>query len=234
MKKVIFVSACLGILTMLSCGGSGGNSLTIYGGHSATAASANIDSESAPQAGSPTSLKLSMYAAWACLKADCTSCTQVTDYGATPQEKNLFDVKPVLFQGNPAAGTYNCIIIKMNDTMKFIADATAAAAWPDCKAGTEYTYDIYRANESDSNTWVDMNKTIIPSTGSVTVPGTDIVYLFASTTPTSVTSVSPNQTVKLTTPLVVPGQTTIVFDFTGKVSDTQNACWLEGFPMSFE
>lgn len=228
MKKKHFLLALLGGLFIFSCNDP--STLTIYGSSSV----ASLSDEGQETAGSPTSMKLSLYAAWVCRDSACTDCTQVTDNGNSPVEKNTFGENPIFFEGNPADGTYECIVMKISDAMKFIPDDEAVEAFPEyCSTEVEYTYDIYRAGESDSNLWKDNEGKIIPATGTPDDPSAVPVYIFVSTDPTSVDA-HPHQTITLASPLVVPGQATFVVDFTDQVSSALEHCWLETPTMSFE
>ena len=53
-----------------------------------------------------------------------------------------FLARPTLGSGNPPDGTYQCVIIKMSDLIKFTPSATAGL----CTAGTQYTADICRTD----------------------------------------------------------------------------------------
>lgn len=56
-------------------------SLTVYGSNSSVAVSSTAVSQ-----GSPTSVKIKVYAAYISPNADCTEAVEVADYGATPRE----------------------------------------------------------------------------------------------------------------------------------------------------
>ncbi len=183
-------------------------------------------------AGDPTSLKLNVYSVWLSANADCTGAVLVADNGATPVESDLF-TNPDLITGSPAAGTYNCMLIQVNDTLQFAADAAAVAANEGCDdTTTEYTFDTYRDAEDDDGLWNDQDGSAIDATGSVTTPGTDTVVLFITTDTGAVQAgalgAHPNQVVALMNPVVVPTTVTLYWDFTDKVDSNSGQCWLEG------
>ncbi len=230
MEKIIISIAVA--FTLISCGSS--TNYTVYGGHSATSTNSLSVTEKMG-AGEPSSVKIKMYAAWLCPGADCTSCTKLTDYGDTPQEKELYATKPILFEGAPADGTYNCVVIKMSDMLTFTPSADAVTKNPggNCDSTKEFTFDFYRAGSDGDSGWKDINGNIITPHGSPTAPVEDTVYLFMSTDPSKF--VAPN-VFTLLTAATVPGNGTFVMDFTNRVSTyyAGNFCWLEGFVPSFK
>ncbi|MEI6079806.1 MAG: hypothetical protein WCQ53_04110 [bacterium] len=226
MKKILMVlSAGLIILSTTSCGGSDGT-LQVFGAPtlSATVANANV-SQASQYFGSPTYLQMTMYSIWVGVSPDCTDLKLVSDYGANGQLFNIFD-KPTLFQGSPADGKYECMVIKMLDTMNFKPEMNAGTA---CAAGTAYPFDIAKGQDG---VWVD--KDFVPIT---TDNAANIVYLFATTdgTKTAAKGVNSGQTIPLTSALLVPGKITLVMDFTNRVYiETGNVCWLDSPTMAFQ
>ena len=231
MKKAFLVLSLISIcLFVASCGSS--SKFTVFGAPTLSAAVADVSSTTTTYYGSPTSLKITMYAVWVSTNADCTGLVSLADYGTAGQEFNMFD-DPALFHGSPADGSYNCMVIKMLDTMKFkpaLSDGTGI-----CVAGNEYTFDIARGQDEPANLpWVDNNFNAI-----TTDANPNIVYLFATTDPTKTLAkhVSIDQTIPLTSAMVSPGQTTLVMDFTNRVYvDTYHGtqCWLDSPTMAFK
>jgi hypothetical protein len=169
-------------------------------------------------AGSPTSLKLRLYALYLSPNPDCSAPLIVADYGTSPREVDMY-TDPTLFEATPPNGTYPCLIIKFSDLIRMTPDAAAAAAFPGrCTAGVETTTDIYRAPSTDNR---DPSGAPIVARGSRTAPVEDITYFFATTDVAAARGrpggPGPNQTAPLAAPMVVPGRTTLYVDFTNGV-----------------
>ena len=228
MKKIFLILSVSSIvLLLMSCGSSGGN-FKVLGAptlSAVTAEKANVTQQNGPYLGSPTYLQMTMYSVWVSTNANCTGLVQVADYGTDGQKFDIFD-KPTLFQGNPTAGTYNCMVIKMLDTMNFKPAQTTGTT---CVAGNTYTFDIAFGQES----WVDKDFHPI-----VTDANPNTVYLFATTdgTKTAAEGVDGGQTIPLTQAMVSPGQVTLVMDFTDRVyfDTSKGLCWLDSPTMAFK
>lgn len=96
---------------------------------------------------SPTSLKLTIHQVAVALNEDCSSPIVIfTSGNAAGTESNLL-ISPALGSGNLANGTYNCIMITMEDAIKFTPTANDGAS---CLGGTEYTIDLCRNTASSS------------------------------------------------------------------------------------
>jgi hypothetical protein len=242
-----FKRACalLAIVFLSSCGTDA--TLTVVGAPPAARGEALMKlmnlgfgrMESRVASGDPTSVKINFIAFYVSANADCTGAVEAANLGS-PVSKDLYQ-SPVLFTGSPAAASYPCVIIKMQDILTFTPDAAAVTAHtPDCASGTEYTGEIYRAGQSDSNLWKDETGAAITATGDGTKAGigADTVTIFATTTPSAATAgalgVHTNQLLTLTSALVVPGQTTFVADFSDKVDGGGGDCGLEKGTFKFQ
>lgn len=95
---------------------------------------------------SPTSLKLHIYQVAVALSNDCSS-PQVIFSSTTGAERDFIS-SPVLGSGSLANGTYNCVMITMNDVIKFTPSANDGAT---CTGGTEYAIDLCRTTASSGN-----------------------------------------------------------------------------------
>jgi len=163
MKKFFTIFSAILILASIAACGSSDSKFKVYGAPTLSAATASTSSITQTYYGSPTSLKITMYSIWVSTNADCTGLVSVADYGTAGQEFNIFDL-PTLFQGSPADGTYNCMVIKMLDTMHF---KPAQNGGTECVAGTEYPFDIARGQ---GGVWVDTDfKSITVDAGPNTV-----------------------------------------------------------------
>ena len=219
----LFLFAILAI-SVQSCSGDVDATFTLKGDNKTEASS----SESVT-GGTPTSIKMNMFALWLCSDAGCsTDCVLVQDNGSTPVQHDLA-TGPTLFSGSPADGDYNCMIIKAYDTMNFVPDAVAETTHGStCTEGTEYTFDTYRTESGEGDdlwtTYPDGSD--ITPTGTVATPGNDIVYYFVSTDTTAVTAHT-HQTLTLSNAITVPGTGTFYVDFTDQISTNGGYCWLE-------
>ncbi len=260
--RVARAAALGGVLAvaLAACGGGSdspppaGPSLTVKGSASRTATAAapswyqrlfawlaprSAHAQAGPT-GSPTSMKLRFYSLQISQNADCSGPYTVVQTFDPPREVNLFD-NPTLFEGSPAAGTYRCLIFEADDLLKIVPDAVARAAFPQCRTlppGSEYTTDLYRAPDNDFRR---PDGSVITAAGTRAAPVANRVFFFATTNPGAATGrsngPSPNQTVPLASPLVVPGQTTFYLDATngvlGGVDDGTGFCVVEAGVMGF-
>lgn len=115
------------------------------------------------------------------------------------------------------------MVLKMLDTMNFKPANSDGSGT--CVAGSTYAFDIARAD--DGTTWVDENFNPI-----VINDSPNIVYYFGTTDSAQAAAkgVSLHQIGPLTA-LTVPGQSTLVMDFTDRVyiqnDNGVNRCWLD-------
>jgi hypothetical protein len=255
-RKIIALGAAAFVLIgcFYACGGSksSGNptqpstpasttgTLTIKGSSSASGAlwGGFMTTNGPPQMlpGTPTSLKVRMQKVYLAANADCTNPVLVQDKGAGDYQDLVG--KPTIFSGSVAAGTYNCLALKISDIMKFTADATAAAASNGvCVAGRENDFDILKVEQPAEN-WYDVETGgTIAGAGTYGAAVEQNVFLFISTNPSAVTAanarVHVHQLVPLVNPVVIKtSQVTngaFVFDAANRIAVTQEAfCWLEG------
>lgn len=245
-----FILGVSGILFVSACGTTTTPTLVVKGATSAARFAMPNAAEffgfRPTTAGSPTVFNLKLYAAYLTTSAACTApFVEVANNGTTGTSYDMV-AAPTILSASPAAGTYNCFILRMSDTMTFRPDATATAAFPtSCPTGVDATFDIYRAGETPL--WKDKDGNDIAATGTesapaesstvvsgATVPG---VTIFASTTPASVTAggVSTNQVLTLAAAVTVTAATTnltLVTDFHDKVSENSSHCWMEAGTMA--
>jgi hypothetical protein len=177
-----------------------------------------------------SSLKLKVYSVMMSTSPLCTSPITIFS-SVTPTEVDFLST-PTLGSGNPADGTYNCIIIKMSDNIKFKPSSTSGS----CSSVTEYVNDVCRSDNGGSTRAPDAGGVATSCRG--TDPGTavpDDVYLYLTTNAfagtggnTFLQPVDANSTngLHLTAPLVISGnaQSKFVVNATGAVDDTQASC----------
>lgn len=91
-----------------------------------------------------TSLKMKTYQIAVALDTDCTAPKVI--FQSTAGEIKDFLANPTLGSGSLADGTYNCVMITMDDMVTY----TSASGSGDtvCVAGTEYSVDICRSPET--------------------------------------------------------------------------------------
>lgn len=174
---------------------------------------------------SASSVKLQVYSVMLSTSPQCK--TPVTVFSNSSPTEVDFLATPTLGGGNPADATYNCVIIKMSDTIKFKPTANDGGS---CVAGTEYTTDVCQTGET----------TMAPdAVGAATACASahpDVVYLYLTTGRIGsgggnafLQPLTPNDTtygVNLTAPLVVAGTATskFVVNATGKVDGSAGSC----------
>jgi hypothetical protein len=157
-----------------------------------------------------SSLKLQVYAVMLSTSPLCTS--PVTVFSSTTPAEVDFLSNPTLGSGNPADATYNCVIIKMSDVIKFTPSTTSGS----CTAGTEYVTDVCRTDNGGTTQAPDAVGS--PSAGS----GTDaapVTFMQPSTT-------ASNNGLHLTAPPVIAGTASskFVVNATGKVAGDYSTC----------
>lgn len=175
-----------------------------------------------------SSLKLQVYSVMLSTSPLCTSPVTVFS-SVAPTEVN-FLAAPTLGSGNPPDGTYQCVIIKMSDLIKFTPSATGGS----CTAGIEYTADVCRTDNGGTTQAPD---TGVPTacTGTDPAPVSDAVHLYLTTNSTAgsggQTFMQPTGTtstngLNLTAPLIISGSASSKFivNATGAVSGADTTC----------
>ena len=87
--------------------------------------------------------------------ADCSNpvLVQNNDAGAAYMD---FMLKPTIYSGAVAAGTYNCMIVEASDLIKFTTGTNAGAITGGvCNDGATYTFDAYKT-ENPLEHWYDI------------------------------------------------------------------------------
>jgi hypothetical protein len=183
--------------------------------------------------GDPASVTMGLYALWISPNPDCSSPVLVQDHGAAGLAKDLVQ-SPVLFAGNPPAGSFSCIVLKASDVISF----APATSFPGCVQGTTYTQDIYRTDNTDStNLWRDVDLNPIAAHGTDSLPVDDHVTLILTRDTSAAISrgFSRNQTLTLGADLVVPSQSSFVWGGQGTVEAINGQlCGLEPGRPTFE
>lgn len=135
---------------------------------------------------------------------------------------------PTLGSGTIPDGTYNCVMVRMSDTLHFTA-ATQDSLHT-CTPGDDSTTDVGHDGVSIAPDGTSQN---------LGARGTEnIVWLYVRTnapTGQDVNSFAPTGGISLTSPLVVNGDTahTMVFDFSGRVGDDHGVCSCDAPTLGF-
>ena len=203
--------------------------LTVYGSGAAVAGAplADVGDPEGAEWGAAGSLTIHLYALWISHAADCSNPVLVQQHPAAGVDKDFMQ-SPVLFQGTPATGSYQCVMMKMSDVLRM----RPATTFGSCDASVEYVGDIYRDGETD---WVDQDLNPIVGTGSDETPTDDHVTIFMTRSPSAAMArgISENQVVELGSNLIVPGQSTFVMDASHAVLSYQGQCGIEKPEISF-
>ena len=177
-----------------------------------------------------SSLKLQVYSVMLSTSPLCTSPVTVFS-SPTPTEVD-FLASPTLGSGNPPDATYNCVVIKMSDIIKFTPSATSGL----CTAGTQYAADVCRVDNGGTTQAPDAVGAPTACMGTDTAPVSDPVYLYLTTNASAgtgggntfmqPTSTSSTNGLNLTAPLVINGtaKSKFVVNATGKVGSDTVSC----------
>ena len=187
-----------------------------------------------------SSLKLSVYSVMLSTSPLCTS--PVTVFSSATATEVDFLATPTLGSGNPPDATYNCVIIKMSDLIKFTPSASAGL----CVAGTQYTADVCRTDNSGTTQAPDAVGAPNACNGTDAAPVSDVVYLYLTTNASAgsgsgstfmqPTDASSTNGLNLTAPLVIAGsaKSKFVVDARGKVGDDGVSCGMNPPTFGFQ
>jgi hypothetical protein len=176
-----------------------------------------------------SSLKLQVYSVMLSTSPLCSNPVTVFS-SAAPTEVD-FLASPTLGSGNPPDATYNCVVIKMSDIIKFTPSATSGS----CTAGTQYVADVCRSDNGGSTQAPDAVGAPTPCTGTDPAPNADVVYLYLTTNASAgsggttflqPTSTSSTNGLNLTAPLVIAGtaRSKFIVNATGRVDGSFATC----------
>jgi len=176
-----------------------------------------------------SSLKLQVYSVMLSTSPQCTS--PVTVFSSPTATEVDFLASPMLGSGNPPDATYNCVIIKMSDLIKFTPSSTLGL----CTGGTQYTADVCRTDNGGTTQAPDAAGAPTTCNGTDAAPVSDAVYLYLTTNPsagaggnTFMQPTGPSSTngLNLTAPLVIAGtaKSKFIVNATGKVADDGVSC----------
>ncbi|MEO8312194.1 MAG: hypothetical protein ABI520_13555 [Caldimonas sp.] len=176
-----------------------------------------------------SSLKLQVYSVMLSTSAQCTS--PVTVFSSAAATEVDFLATPTLGSGNPPDATYNCVIIKMSDLIKFTPSSTSGL----CTAGTQYTADVCRSDNGGTTQAPDAVGAPNACTGTDAAPVSDIVYLYLTTNASAgtggstfmqPTGAASTNGLNLTSALTIAGaaKSKFIVNATGKVGDDGVSC----------
>ena len=176
-----------------------------------------------------SSLKLQVYSVMLSTSPLCSS--PVTVFASPNATEVDFLSNPTLGSGNPADATYQCVIIKMSDLIKFTPSASSGL----CVAGTQYTADVCRSDNGGTTQAPDAVGAPNACSGTDGAPVADTVYLYLTTNATAgtggntfmqPTGAGSSNGLNLTSPLVIAGnaRSKFIVNATGKVGDDGVSC----------
>ncbi len=182
----------------------------------------------------PSSVKIKVYSVDVSKTADCASPVNVfTSAAGTTFD---FVTSPTLGGGNPADGTYNCVMLTMSSLLK----VTPATTTGSCTAGTEFSTGVCNTGQfSDTLTAAGT------TAHTACTAGDDKVTLYLQTGTTQIdgggpflkptTTTDHTNGFKLAAPFVVAGTVvgTFVIDFTAGVVSGGGTCGLNPPLFSF-
>jgi hypothetical protein len=179
-----------------------------------------------------SSLKLQVYSVMLSTSPLCTNPYTVFS-NTTPTEVD-FLAAPTLGSGNPPDATYNCVIIKMSDIIKFTPSGTEG----NCTAGTPYVSDVCRSDNNGTTQAPDAVGAPQACSGTDAAPVSNPVYLYLTTNASAgtggdtfmqPTSTSSTNGLHLTAPLVIAGaaRSKFVVNAIGKVGSDTTSCGME-------
>lgn len=118
---------------------------------------------------SPSSLKLKVYQVAFALSDDCSN-PQVVFSSVAGVESDFLSA-PTIGSGPLDDGTYNCVMITMDDVIKYTAGATEG----NCTAGVEYTGDLCRNQANSGGIFIQSHTDLLigTTTTSTECQGTD-------------------------------------------------------------
>lgn len=120
-----------------------------------------------------SSAKVTMYGAWISANADCSAPLVELFTSEAGKEVDIV-AGDTIAEKAVTSGTYKCLVIKMNDHVKFKPASTQSP----CTAGTEYTLDTCRSGNSVDTSTDALTGASIPCTTSSTTG--DKVFLYIS------------------------------------------------------
>ena len=176
-----------------------------------------------------SSLKLQVYSVMLSTSPLCTS--PVTVFSSTTPTEVDFLAAPTLGSGNPPDATYECVIIKMSDLIKFTPSTSAGL----CSASVQYTADVCRTDNGGTTQAPDAVGAASACNGIDAAPVADTVYLYLTTNASAgsggktfmqPTGASSTNGLHLTAPLVIAGtaKSKFIVNATGKVGDDGISC----------
>ena len=176
-----------------------------------------------------SSLKLQVYSVMLSTSPLCTS--PVTVFSSTTPTEVDFLAAPTLGSGNPPDATYECVIIKMSDLIKFTPSTSAGL----CSASVQYTADVCRTDNGGTTQAPDAVGAASACNGIDAAPVADTVYLYLTTNASAgsggktfmqPTGASSTNGLHLTAPLVIAGtaKSKFIVNATGKVGDDGVSC----------
>jgi hypothetical protein len=188
---------------------------------------------------SPSSLVIKLYALWVSPNTDCSNPINLFDGGGAAMNFDMIKA-PTLGGGNPADGTYPCLIMKMSSVITY----SPASSEGSCSAGASYSASVCRADNGGTTTPFDGSSfnadTACTGTAASNPPVDNTVFLYLSTVSTGTNNAFNRPTVatkgiNLGAPFVVSGSTagTFVVNANGKIDGSGASCGMNPPVFSF-
>ncbi len=226
MSRTLFSGLALTLLIAAGCSSSGGPTITLKASGSSTAAVTSASEKVPITYVSPSSLKAKIYEFWVSDDPLCTNPTLVFSDDAAAYSDVI--TEPTIGTGSAANGTYPCLIMVFDDTIKYTPESGITTH---CVAETEYS----------GGTCHDGESTLLPDGGDGTetdcTDGEDkVAYYFSTAVASDIGGGagfhppddpdSPTMGAVLDGALVVDGDTTstMFIDATNKIWENGGNC----------
>ena len=119
-----------------------------------------------------SAVKITAYGAWLSTNADCSSPLEILN--ATAGTEIDIQQSPTIAQKAIPAGTYKCLILKIDDVLKI---TPATSDLPGCVAGTEFKLEICKTGNTVKTSKDPITGATVTCTDSTTTPDKVFVYV---------------------------------------------------------
>ena len=102
--------------------------------------------------GDPSSVRIKVTGAWISTTSTCDDLKVIYD-GSNADYRDFILNPPSVFSSELDPGTYNCVVLRMSDWIKFTPATNQGTM---CIAGTEATQDVCAASPTGGNEWANV------------------------------------------------------------------------------
>lgn len=217
MKKILSLVVIGLVVSACDSGSSSSANVTLKGAGAAASLSTFLPVVD------PAQMKIKVFKFAVSTHTDCSDM-QVIYEDSSPAYQQML-ANPTIGSGTLADGEYPCIAMEVSDQIKFTTNTTEGS----CTAGSEYTIDVCRSDNSGASTLIDGTAVTCAGTddGVNPAPNDDKVAIYMSTTGSdSNLAFIPSSPFPLTSAFTVAGAVTATFvvDGSGKVDGSNTAC----------